>query len=333
VNYQKRINMKVLIVGCGAVGQVYGLSLQKVGVTLGFLDRPATVEKLKQALEHAGLPIYQISRSHRRDPIPYRLEHYQVVTDMAESQRFAPDQIWFTIPSQAYYTEWFKEFVQKVPSEQVVCFVPEGARPELFAEGMQDRLVFAGTTFMAWQGSLEGGGGRAEGVNFWLPPLSIPIVGSQEACREVGQLLKKAGFRVAVGRQGSHSQASTTALMTAFTAGLELSGWSLKAFRKSPWLKQAAAAAREAGLSQLPGAGVFQRALLGTPVLTATFFLVALVLPLIFPFDAESYLKFHYTKTREQTLTLLDIFARDAKSCQLPVGNILALRQALLGQL
>ena len=38
---------KVLIVGCGAVGQVYGLSLQKAGVELGYLDRPTTVEALK----------------------------------------------------------------------------------------------------------------------------------------------------------------------------------------------------------------------------------------------------------------------------------------------
>ena len=41
--------MKVLMVGCGAVGQVFGLHLQKAGVELGLYDRPATVDKLKQA--------------------------------------------------------------------------------------------------------------------------------------------------------------------------------------------------------------------------------------------------------------------------------------------
>ncbi len=326
--------MKVLIVGCGAVGQVYGLSLQKAGVTLGYLDRPDTAEKLKEALGHAGLPIYQISRSHRRDPIPHRLEHYQVITDAAESQRFAPDQIWFTIPSQAYYTEWFKDFVQKVPSERVVCFVPEGPRPEFFPEpdGSKERFVFAGTTFMAWQGSLEGGGGRAEGVNFWLPPLALPLVGAKNACQDVAVLLKKAGFRVTIGKPDSRSQAATTALMTAFTAGLELSGWSLKSFRRSPWLKQAAAAAHEGMLSQLPNPGAFQRTLLGSPVLVAAFYLVALALPLIFPFDVEKYLQFHYTKTREQTLVLLDVFGEDGKSRGVPIGNIQALHQALVGK-
>ncbi len=322
--------MNVLIVGCGAVGQVYGLFLQNAGVTLGYLERPAAVDRLRGAQDQGGFPLYQISHSRRRDPIPHRLEHYQVVTDVAESQRFAPDQIWFTIPSQAYYSDWFKDFLQQVRSERVVCFVPEGRRPEFLPDGSGDRLVFAGTTFMAWQGSLDGGGGQPEGVNFWLPPLSIPLVGSETACQEVGQLLRNAGFRFSIGKPDSHTQAATTALMTAFTVGLELSGWSLGSFRRSPWLRRAARAARESVLSQVPGPGTFQRALLGRPVLTAAFYLVALALPLICPFDVEKYLKFHYTKTREQTLTLLDLFEKDGKSRELPVENIQAVHQSLL---
>ncbi|MGB7538023.1 MAG: 2-dehydropantoate 2-reductase N-terminal domain-containing protein, partial [Anaerolineales bacterium] len=99
--------MKVLIVGCGAVGQVWGLFLQKAGVELGLYDRPATVEKLKQALEQGGLPLFQITRSHREDPIARRLANYRVIADAAQARQFAPDQIWFTVPSPVYYTEWF----------------------------------------------------------------------------------------------------------------------------------------------------------------------------------------------------------------------------------
>jgi hypothetical protein len=317
--------MKVLIVGCGAVGQVYGLALQKASVELGYLDRPATAEKLRRALEGGGLPSFQISHQHRRDPIAHRLVNYQVMADIAESQRFKPDQIWFTVPSPVYYTEWFREFLEKVPSERVVCFVPEGARPEFFPAGGKERLVFGGTTFMAWQGSLEGSGGRPEGVNFWLPPLGIPLVGTEKACQDVAQLLKAGGFRVTIGNQGSHMQAAVTAVMTAFVAGLELSGWSLRAFRKSPWLKRAAGATREAVLSQLPGADAFTRALLGILVLSTVFYLAALFLPLLFPFDLEKYLKFHYRKTREQTLTLLELFEKDGTGRGLPAGNIQSL--------
>ncbi len=313
--------MKVLIVGCGAVGQVYALALQKAGVTLGLLDQPAVAEKLKRAREQGGLPLFKVSQKHRKDPILYRLKDYQVIADATESQQFAPDQIWFTTPSQVYYSGWFHDFLQQVPSKRVLCFTPEGERPEFLLEGMNDRVIFGGTTFMAWQGDLGGGGGRPEGVNFWRSPLAIPLAGNQDACHEASQLLKRAGFRVTVGKPGSHSQASMTAVMTAFTAGLELSGWSLKAYRKSPWLKVAAGTCQEAVTGQLPSTGAFTRALLSRPVLQTCFFLAALFLPLLFPFDLEKYLKFHYTKTREQTIVLLNIFMKDSMGCGVPVSN------------
>jgi hypothetical protein len=321
--------MKVLIVGCGAVGQVYGLRLQKAGVTLGYLDRPATVDQLKQALAQGGIPLFQISHSHRRDPKPHWLKNFQLFTDPVEARLFQPDQIWFTTPSQVYYSEWFREFLQTVPSERVVCFIPEGPRPEFLPENGRDRLVCGGTTFMAWQGSLEVGGGGTEGVHFWLPPLGIPLVGTKIACREVEQVLRKAGFQVTIGAPDSHAQAAATAGMTAFMAGLELSGWSLRAYRKSPWLKRAARAGGEGVLGQLPAASALTRALLGVPVLSAAFFLVALCLPLLVPFEIEKYLKFHYTKTREQTLILLDLFVKDGIKSGLPVGTIQLLVQGL----
>ncbi len=323
--------MKVLIVGCGAVGQVYGLALQKAGVTLGLLDQPAVAYKLKQACEQGGLPLFQVSDKHRKDPIPHWLKDYQVMPDEAECRRFEPEQIWFTTPSQVYYSDWFRDFLRQVPSKRVVCFTPEGSRPEFSTEGLGDRVVFGGTTFMAWQGDLGGGGGNPEGVNFWRPPLGIPLEGTQEACRDVAQLLKQAGFRVTVGKPGSHSQASVTAVMTAFVTGLELSGWSLKAYRKSPWLRCAANASREAVKGQLPRAGIFTRALLSSPVLSLCFYLAALLLPSLFPFDLEKYLKFHYTKTREQTVTLLNVFMKDGVEGGVHVTNIQSLLKGLLG--
>jgi len=319
--------MKVLIVGCGAVGQVYGLALQQAGVSLGLLDRPAAAEKLARAREQGGLPLFQVTR---KDTIPHWLKHYQVIADAEESRRFEPDQIWFTTPSQVYYSDWFREFLQQVPSRRVVCFTPEGSRPEFFPEGLGERVLFGGTTFMAWQGDLGGGGGRPEGVNFWRSPLGTPLAGSPQACREMAQLLKQAGFRVMLEKPGSHSQASMTAAMTAFTAGLELAGWSLKAYRNSPWLRRAAGACREAILGQNPGAGAFTRFLLSAPVLTACFFMVAFLLPLLFPFDVEKYLKFHYTKTRDQTLVLLNVFMKDCMAGGLAVAQIHDLLKGLM---
>jgi hypothetical protein len=321
--------MKVLIVGCGAVGQVYALSLQKAGVQLGLYDLPATRQKLQQALGQGGMYLFELSRQHRRAPIEHRLSNYQIAGDETQCRDLEPDQIWFTIPSQVYYSDWFHDFLKRVPSSRVVCFIPEGSRTEIIPEGENDRFVFAGTTFMAWQSDLEGGGGRPEGVNFWLPPLGIPLIGTQNACVEVKQVLNRAGFKVSIGKPGSHAQASTTALMTAFIAGLELAGWSLKLYRSSPWLKCAARASREAMRSQYPSIGLLQRLLTSNTIMWIGFYLVALILPFLFPFDIEKYLKFHYRKTRDQTLVLLNLFISDAQKVRGQKENIQTLLEAL----
>jgi len=323
--------MKVLIVGCGAVGQVFGLYLQNSGVELGCYEKPATAEMLNHALEHGGLPLFQI-RSRGQAPRAHHLEIYKVLTDISECRRFEPDLIWFTVPSTAYYSDWFRQFLLEVPSERVACFAPEGARPEFFLAGFKDRVVFGGITFMAWQGDLDGGGGEPNAVNFWIPPIGIPLVGDKTACRDIGELLKNAGFRVTVGKADSPQQASVTAVMTAFVTGYELSGWSLRLFQKGPWLKRAARASRQAVFSQIGQPGIFTKFLLGMLCSSTTFFLIALLLPLLFPFDIEKYLKFHYHKTREQTITLLNVFIKDGEKKNLPVQYIQMLLDQLLSQ-
>ena len=46
------------------------------------------------------------------------------------------------------------------------------------------------------------------------------------------------------------------------------------------------------------------------------------MLPLLTPFDLERYLKSHYSKTREQTLDLLELFVKDGIKRGLPVDAI-----------
>jgi 2-dehydropantoate 2-reductase len=322
--------MKVLIIGSGAVGQVFGLHLQNAGVEIGLYDKPATVNKLKSALTRGGLSLYQTSFFHRRHPLVYSLKNYLVLANAAECVQFQADQIWFTTPSPVYYSEWFRDFLKNVPSKRVVCFAPEGGRPEFFPSDFDELVVFAGTTFMAWQGGPQAGGGHPDGINFYRSPLGIPLTGKDTACRDVAHVLKKAGFRAMIGKSDSHMQAAVTAAMTAFVAGLELAGWSLKAFRNNDWRKRAAAACHEAILSQLARTSAIQRALLGKTVLSGVFHLTALLLPLLIPIDIEKYLKFHYRKTREQSLKLLNVFIEDGKKKGLAMDNTQILLQTLL---
>ena len=147
----------------------------------------------------------------------------------------------------------------------------------------------------------------------------------------MADLLEAGGFRTAAKTADFQaSQAAVTALISAFVAGLELSGWSLKAFRRGPWLRTAAAGAQQACLTQLANARIFTRMLLGIVLSPTGLSLVTLLLPMLLPFGFERYLRFHYLKTRSQTLALLDLFARDGIDRGLPVEKIQLLKQGLL---
>jgi hypothetical protein len=71
---------------------------------------------------------------------------------------------------------------------------------------------------------------------------------------------------------------------------------------------------------------VFLRILLSS----ASLFLITFFLPLLTPFDLQRYLKFHYLKTREQTISLLELFIRDGRLGGQPVENIQILLEGLL---
>ncbi len=81
---------------------------------------------------------------------------------------------------------------------------------------------------------------------------------------------------------------------------------------------------------RFPKPGLFLRVVLVFLFSPATFRLATLVLPKLVPFNLEKYLKFHYLKTREQSLILLDIFAGDCERRGLPTINIRNLRQELV---
>jgi hypothetical protein len=78
-------------------------------------------------------------------------------------------------------------------------------------------------------------------------------------------------------------------------------------------------------------AGVLTRKLLGVLLSPGGFGLVTALLPWLFPFSIEAYLAFHYRKTREQTLGLLELFAEDADRQSLPSGAIRRLLNGLRG--
>ena len=186
------------------------------------------------------------------------------------------------------------------------------------------RFVFGGITLIAWQGDLEGGGRRPEGVNYWLPPFTaIPLMGEQAACSEVCRS-PGAGRAAGCGQgpgvsndAGCHDGAALHAHRRAGARRVVLQEITAQRLEG-----RAALAAREAITSQLAEPAFITRALLQIGLTSGLISLATLMLPLLTPFDLERYLKSHYSKTREQTLDLLELFVKDGIKRGLPVDAI-----------
>ena len=126
-------------------------------------------------------------------------------------------------------------------------------------------------------------------------------------------------------------QASFTAVMSAFVVGYELAGWSFLAFRRSPWLGLAAKGAQEAAIGQLSEETFLYKRVFKLIASTFVFRLASSFLPIAVPFDLEEYLLFHYRKTREQSLHLLNLYIDDAINGGYQAGHIQLLLQGLHG--
>jgi 2-dehydropantoate 2-reductase len=156
-------------------------------------------------------------------------------------------------------------------------------------------------------------------------------MGNEAACREIADLLKRGGLRPVVKKPGfGRSQASVSVLFSSFVAGLELSGWSLKSFRRGPWLKHSVHGTREGVYTQLRNPSALTRGFVKAFATLPVFSLATHLMPLLFPFDIEKYLEFHFTKVRDQTLHLLDLYAKDGMKHGRPVEHIQTLRKGLL---
>lgn len=96
----------------------------------------------------------------------------------------------------------------------------------------------------------------------------------------------------------------------------------MRDYRRSSWLKIGAGPAREAAAGQLARTSALTWAVMQPLFSAPVFSAAAALLPRLAPFDLEAYLRYHYRKTREQSLHLLALFIRDAQEQGLPVENL-----------
>lgn len=290
--------MKILIVGAGAIGQVYATHLKKSGAYVGVYVKPKYAEACQR-----GLTIYQL-RTLRR----HTVETFQpddVLTSVEDVAAQGWDQVWLCVSTAALEGEWLDRLLDAAGDATVVCPQPGLHVRDRIGRIVPPQQVVTGTIgFISYQAPLPGEA-LDPGVAYWFPPLEASrFSGHPDRVDPVVAALRRGGCPARVHRDARAALAFSSCLLMPHVTALEGAGWSLEELRHGKWLLLAARAAVESMRvvsAQLSLSMPWYRVVI-QPWLSRTIILFA---PLILPFDAERYLRYHFTKVGDQSRLLM----------------------------
>lgn len=291
----------VLVVGAGAIGQVYGHFLASGGAQVTYYVR----ERYREAAER-GFPLAQLESRRRRRALPAAAA--EVVSSCAEVAARRFDQVYLTVPSDALEGPWLAELLAAAGAAILVSLTPgAGDRDRLVAAGAApERLVSGFLALVAYHAPLPGEDSSVPAcTTVWFPPLSPCLFSGPAAARdEVLAALAAGGLPARAHRDVPALGAFGSSAMLAFMLALEAAGWSLAELRQPRRLAEACAAMRE---SVDLTARDFGKPPLGVRLATRPWLLrAALALaPRFAPFPLQTYLQVHFTKVGEQTRHLV----------------------------
>ena len=306
--------MRILIVGAGATGTVFGAALVKGGADVTFYVREHHRERLSRGirLHHQG---YFTLREEKITSIG-------VATSPSEVAAQAWDQVWITTPSDALRGAWLDEFLPATAATPLVILQPDPEDIQYVRDhGAGDREIIQGLIqFSAWQSPLPHEPADQDGITCLVPPGPGAVFDSAHAAGEhIATLLRKGGLRADTRPDLAAHAARMSAAMIPLIAGLELSGWKLARYAHHEALRLAVAAAREAVNAECAQSGTGAmpmsfRLLLNKP---ATWSLLRLM-PWVPGFNAEAFLHYHFSKVDRQTRQMLQTYSRHARQNGLP---------------
>lgn len=316
--------MRALIVGAGAVGQVYGYHLQQAGWQVGFLVRPRYADDAR-----AGFRLYPLNRPHRGAPVLW--SDFEVFTSDDEAAEQSWDQVWLAVSTTAIQKPWLPELLAKLGEVAVVSLQPGPEGAARIAEVVPaPQRVFGLIAFIAYQAPLPGEDRFDEpGLAYWLPPSPSPFAGPESAVEPLVAALKKGGCPAAYERGGFDDTASFgSALLQVHVATLESAGWGWADARRGPWLRLARDAWREAAAIAAHDLGKrppWWTRLVGPLAARVAMFLA----PVAIPIDLETYFAYHFTKVGDQTRTHLEHWIAHGQAAGLPTSALSELRRTM----
>lgn len=278
--------MNALIVGAGAVGQVFGLHLARGGARVSFLVRkghplPASHAFNLVRLRRWGRPRTDAFRPHRffTSPDEVRAEQW--------------DHVWLCVPSPSLEKPWIAALAAAT-GEATLVFLPAGLEIIERLGPPEERSVVGLISLMS----------RASGpgptITYWLPPLVALVLDGPPQRRDAAVKVLRRGGYAAVAGDARKAGAFGSAVLIPHVVALEGAGWSYGDFSRGHWLADSVAASREA--SGVAAAHLGSRRSLMARIVSPWVVRLALVLARwVVPFALAEFFQAHFTKVRRQS--------------------------------
>ncbi len=307
---------RVLIVGAGAVGQVFGHHLAKGGADVTFLVKDKYADECRR-----GFTLYRLPKLE-----PVRFDGAGVVTQPGAGY----DQIYVTVSSTALRGgAWFSELARATGDATIVVLQPGLEDRAFVAEHVAEARIVDGTiNFLSYHAPMPGETRfAAPGMAYWFFPGKAPFSGPRAA--DVVGALRAGGLPAKRVKDLPRTSAFPAAILGAFVAALEAAGWSFQRMRGDGLAKLGARAAREAVRVVEHERG--HRAPLGMKLAARPLVFRALlrIAPRVAPVDLETYMKVHVTKVGDQMHDGLATYIARGKTAALPVGALEDLQKRL----
>ncbi len=298
--------MKVLVVGAGAVGQVYAAHLKRSGAHVALYVRPSRAEDVRR-----GVTLYRM-RAFRRHMVETFVPD-QVVTSADEVAAEGWDQVWLCVPTTAIFGGFADDLLRAASDATIVSISPGvELRERLCTLVPASRVVSGLVGLIAYQGPLPGEP-LDPGIAYMFPPFAKSrFSGHPDRVDPVVAALRRGGCPAKVHADARSALAFSSSALVPVVVALEGAGWSFDELRHGPWLSLAARASREA-------MQITERRLAAPPprsavlVRPAVVRLALLLAPVFLPFDLEKYLRFHFTKVGDQSRMLMRDYTGEAE--------------------
>lgn len=318
--------MKALLVGAGAVGQVYGRHLARGGAAVTFYVKPKYADAAR-----SGFVLYPLNDKRAQDN-PTHFTDLEVVTDMAAVGEASWDLVLLCVSSTALRKgTWVDELAAAIGDAHVVSFAPGLVDHAFLCERFDpERIINGAIALSSYAAPLPNEEVPEPGTAYWVPPLTkLPFSGPPEVTKSLVATLRRGGMPAKVTKDARVTTAFGGAILNTQMIALECAGWSFDRLDQDRELSKLGFASAKEALA------IASKQMARKPPLAMRMLrrwqlrLFTRLARRMAPMDLETFFRVHYTKVGDQGRFIFDSYISLGQEHGIPTPALGALRERL----